>query len=164
MTVTSYPVESEMSNYSRLVSLQIGTGGTIFFFSPGGSVSISGNRDLVIEQANGQGDFIIQSLANSGSLLIRVDSQIQLIGKADDSESDGISTPPQFDIFEFIADIMQDVTEKPAYLTWRSKTFTGVVKNFNITQKAGEGNLVDVNFTMQVGNQGVPDFDWTFWD
>lgn len=154
---TSYPVFSEMADPAspdesgRAVSLQV-SGGSTYWLSPGGSVTISGNKGTIIDISTADGDFLVVPDPTGDSLLIRVDAQMTLIGHTFyGTGSDGVKIVPQFDMFEFVGDIMQNMTDKTTYLIWRAKTFTGMVKNFTITQRAGEGNLVDLSFTFQVG-------------
>lgn len=148
MATPSYPRSSSTSDTVRIVYLQI-AGGTVYWLSPGCTVTQTVSKH-VTEGGKDDGETYLYSIPTGNTHTIRIDAIVAVsIG---DDVSDGINNFPCFDPAEMIYDVMKCETPSEAVLTWRGGVYRGIVKSVTVTQRSGEGNLLDVAITFSVGD------------
>lgn len=151
----SYPHTSSMTggtttDKGREVWMRIPEGGRLYTLSPGCSITITGGIDLN-KTANGEGEFYLMPISSGDTLTLRIDAVMFLRGAADTSQSDGFTTYPDFDPFEFIYDVMSMNPLERMDLYYRDQHWYGRISGYTITQRPGEGNMVDLSITYLIG-------------
>jgi hypothetical protein len=151
MATPSYPYTSTTQDTVRIVYLQIG-GGTVYWLSPGCTVTITGSKGT---QSGGggetDGEIYIFGISSDRSLILRVDAQISLYDDNPDG-TDGIDKWPSFDPAALMYDFLRAGSNTDSVLVWRGGAYHGMVKTVTFTQRPGEGNLIDVAITFEVGD------------
>jgi len=134
----------------------VALGQETYYFSPGCSVTETVNVGVKNFGASWSNTLsraitILEYMQTEMSHTIRIDGQID---KYNDAIQDGLEYWPAFDPYNLTYAVKKAPWSAPFdtfTLTIASREYAGFVKSVTTTQRSGEGNLVDVAITFEVG-------------
>lgn len=122
--------------------------GIEWFFSPGCSVTETMNMGVNTGGRDYGEENNIYILPTDFSHIIRIDATIFTYS---DEDSNGLTNYAFFDPYMFVSYMMNTGDQVSHTLYWKGYTYSGLVKSVTVTQRPGEGNMVDVSVTFEVG-------------
>ena len=134
------------------VKIQIASGGTnhIYTLSPGCTITRSVSKLVTPLTGNLGGAQNVMTLGQIESDTIRIDAKVStVVMQTPDGSAD---SPPYVDVHTLFDHMIAQVNgDAPDLVEWGSKQIWGRVKSIVVTQRPGEGNVVDLAITFVVG-------------
>lgn len=134
------------------IKFQITSAGTSYSYtlSPGCSITRSASKEITVLPIEGGKAVNLMELGRMESDTIRIDAKVStVVMQTPDGSAD---SPPYVDVHTLFDHMIAQVNgDAPDLVEWGSKQIWGRVKSIVVTQRPGEGNVVDLAITFVVG-------------